>query len=659
MKENKVIDQKMQGFLFIEAQRQKLEEKIQREKKEREALIKKKNEEKKKKLEEELKLKQNNLENKKTNEENKKINNIDIKKTSEENKKITEKTQISHSLQNIQNESKIISPLKNETLNIIQSNKEILSQNEITHELISHKKLNIFENFEKKSDNSSPNQESPNLKMIFKISDKKKNDNTEKIDKLNISPFNNKENNENNIITNEKTNSKSFKNLFQIKSYKLVGLEKARLDFKAKRENINSISQSHEKLTTLNVNFKKFELFFEKINIIIYKSKEFAFKKFKEETITKKITSNILRNTQKYLSKFINEESFDPLNLSPIKELKENKYIINNLNEETKNNNNNFNENNFKINEINQENYEYNTIDENNQFNETNQMNKDQADYIKNLEDYEENYLNNESFETLKNDSLSLVQSLEKPIQNHNSFEKLEQKQIFSPEISNPIEKSENIKEINSSNHNSFSLIEQKNLQSQKSIESNEIQDKNQKFIIFDIQNDENEEIKNKKLKIFELKKKKLEQNNAKKPLQETANFGGQQENEQKPEKSIKKKSKTEEMIENNLKKKENLIKLETFGSKEINLDDYKIVHKEKETPKIETKKVKRPISAKKFIKNNNIQIITNAIKNVCLAGEANKKEREMVLLKIKEESDQNSNLIIAFKGILGRQVKL
>ena len=81
-------------------------------------------------------------------------------------------------------------------------------------------------------------------------------------------------------------------------------------------------------------------------------------------------------------------------------------------------------------------------------------------------------------------------------------------------------------------------------------------------------------------------------------------------------------------------------------------------------TSKIDGKKTfetnnykKRPISSKKFLKNNNILNITTAIRIVCLAGEPNKKERECILEKIKNSLTDNQNIILGFKGWLGRQV--
>eukprot|EP01017_Pseudomicrothorax_dubius_P026952 TRINITY_DN3053_c0_g2_i2.p1 TRINITY_DN3053_c0_g2~~TRINITY_DN3053_c0_g2_i2.p1 ORF type:complete len:571 (+),score=150.93 TRINITY_DN3053_c0_g2_i2:65-1777(+) len=57
------------------------------------------------------------------------------------------------------------------------------------------------------------------------------------------------------------------------------------------------------------------------------------------------------------------------------------------------------------------------------------------------------------------------------------------------------------------------------------------------------------------------------------------------------------------------------------------------------------------------FTKANNKQLIKNALSNVCLAGEPNRKERELVLSMIGDSKGEN--LIIVFKGPTGRQVRM
>ena len=57
------------------------------------------------------------------------------------------------------------------------------------------------------------------------------------------------------------------------------------------------------------------------------------------------------------------------------------------------------------------------------------------------------------------------------------------------------------------------------------------------------------------------------------------------------------------------------------------------------------------------FSKSNNRQLIKNAINNVCLAGEPNKKKREEVLQSL-NSVPQEMNVIVLFKDIMGgRQV--
>ena len=56
------------------------------------------------------------------------------------------------------------------------------------------------------------------------------------------------------------------------------------------------------------------------------------------------------------------------------------------------------------------------------------------------------------------------------------------------------------------------------------------------------------------------------------------------------------------------------------------------------------------------FSKPSNRQLIKNAVTNVCLAGEPNRKEREEVVAKL-NEIKTDANFIIVFKAISGRQV--
>jgi len=55
------------------------------------------------------------------------------------------------------------------------------------------------------------------------------------------------------------------------------------------------------------------------------------------------------------------------------------------------------------------------------------------------------------------------------------------------------------------------------------------------------------------------------------------------------------------------------------------------------------------------FSRSSNKQLVKNALNNVCLAGEVNRKEREEVLAKMDEVKDRN-NFIIVFKETSGRQ---
>jgi len=55
------------------------------------------------------------------------------------------------------------------------------------------------------------------------------------------------------------------------------------------------------------------------------------------------------------------------------------------------------------------------------------------------------------------------------------------------------------------------------------------------------------------------------------------------------------------------------------------------------------------------FSRSSNKQLVKNALNNVCLAGEVNRKEREEVLARMDEVKDRN-NFIIVFKETSGRQ---
>ncbi len=71
--------------------------------------------------------------------------------------------------------------------------------------------------------------------------------------------------------------------------------------------------------------------------------------------------------------------------------------------------------------------------------------------------------------------------------------------------------------------------------------------------------------------------------------------------------------------------------------------------------PTIQPKGKKTPV----FSRQNNRQLIKNAITNVCLAGEPNKKRREEVLQAL-GSIPADRNVIVLFKDItVGRQVRI
>jgi len=123
--------------------------------------------------------------------------------------------------------------------------------------------------------------------------------------------------------------------------------------------------------------------------------------------------------------------------------------------------------------------------------------------------------------------------------------------------------------------------------------------------------------------------------------------------------KLMKNEEKIEKSSENNEKsdKTKNIISKVMKKPSIINPPEEKKVSNLSQTPK---NSIKKTISGQKFTKSTNSQLIRNAIANVCLAGEPNKKEREAVLSKIAEltKFENTGNLLVIFKGNLGRQVK-
>lgn len=284
--------------------------------------------------------------------------------------------------------------------------------------------------------------------------------------------------------------------------------------------------------------------------------------------------------------------------------------------------------------------------------------------------------------------------------------------------------------------HSSINFYENSALERPSEISNETTQpktEKNPNYITFQIDMVEDKELMEKKMKVLETKKQKklqeLERRKTQQNLQETAKFGGLEETlkfEESPNTKIKnwnnRNSETPKRLEkpNNsrnsliIKKensKENLNiqnkeekKLTKAKSQIVTYQQKPIKNEEKveesktvppnplKKPKKsllmspEEKKImnansnnnisnninsnqtpkntnnKKTVAGQKlsFTKSSNLQLIRNAISNVCLAGEPNKKEREAVLEKIAELNLENvANFIIIFKGVLGRQVNL
>ena len=131
----------------------------------------------------------------------------------------------------------------------------------------------------------------------------------------------------------------------------------------------------------------------------------------------------------------------------------------------------------------------------------------------------------------------------------------------------------------------------------------------------------------------------------------------------QKPMKNEEKAEERKSVTPNQIKKPNKSIIISPEEKKVVNANSNNSISNNinpNQTPKNTNSKKTASGQKFSFTKSSNLQLIRNAISNVCLAGEPNKKEREAVLEKIAELNFENvTNFIIIFKGVLGRQVNL
>lgn len=718
---------KHEAFLFIERQKQKLEDKIQKLKKEQEEQTQRKKEEKSRP--------KSNI-GKRENDQIPSYNiseNLNIKSAlSEINENFIENA-------NLEERKRTINDINEVDLNIFveQTNKE-----EIEKKMQDNINMQIKEFHDEKDQSEYSNS----LKIDFDnfindkskdcpdelpdILDKNKANKIYKLEKEYENDFDNKEN----IVFQRKN--------FQIKSFKIRGLQQARKYFKEIKEksvNFNKIVKLENQISKSKIlnNILLLEKTFKKLvfkKLARYSSKLKRNNEFVHIPLMKNFS--IKENTKIFLHDFAASLEFKPLEslgyfskptiiheshvekVEPYKydlDEEQNKKILDFSNEEEfemdekvesydeeKREKVESEKENCSMNQSEEEFEEEKKEDEQNLSKCLKKKTNISSNFEHNIEENESIILDNQSdlneendFEKdMKSENIVPFEFPDAPnenlySQNCNDFEG----SLFNEEIDKEFEENQiNISFCDTKclknliqdkfepqiNEEQVTEIDQKKV-------FNDEEDQPNKYITFTIA-DQDEESAN--VNKWELKRKKklkqLEERKDKLSMQETAEFGktNNEKNHKKSITELPKKTitnfeipKTHLPISKNIDNTNHLrnstkIEFDTHTNSKRKSPNNNTNEKEnKKTPLLSTSKIddpkknemnnnkKRPVSSKKFLKNNNVLNIKNAIKIVCLAGEPNKKERELILEKIKNGVSDNQNIIIGFKGWLGRQV--
>ena len=394
-------------------------------------------------------------------------------------------------------------------------------------------------------------------------------------------------------------------------------------------------------------------------------------------------------------SPMIKEQKAEVIQQMPIKQQED---IQNHVEEEEKNHEN-LNKNHGFLNDF----PEFNK----NLYNKEDQYIKEVEDYEDEFEDINHSYNNN--FEHFSDDSNEENAPFE--VEEEKSGDEIEKTSVFNEkhlishendenfdnekillkkeEKTSKITKNDDFHVNYEENHENDENQENEGNQ-EKVIKNQENPPKSSNFISFDIDVIDDEALKLKKLRILEKKKqqkmKEIQEKHLQaKALKETAKFGGEflaklEKSNEKPMRKSEKKTENQEkplVVAKSRKSEKNIIekplkttekpffrknsspegpnfhiKKPSFltNSPLNNKNNKELKEKDVKNP-IETPKniKKKPVTPKKFVKTNNQLLIKNAICNVSLAGEANKKERELVLSKLDEFKQDYYNFIIIF----------